>query len=204
MMQAREAPMVSEKRYKRKIYFINKDFQSRFILRFVAVATVWSAASVLLFFYLANKKLEEVRYSSYIDMSTTSELLMPVTIGALAVSLLIFAGILGYAIHRLLHKLSGPLGQIRRDIARIAGGDLTSDIILREKDEFQDLAAGLEAMRTELRERIARIKDQQATLAAAAAELNKSVREGNASPQHVASLEDALARLKERVHAFQS
>ncbi len=196
--------MSSVKRYRRKIYFINKDFQSRFILRFVAVATVWSAASVLLFFYLANKKLEEIRYSSYIDMTTTSELLMPVTIGALAVSLLIFAGILGYAIHRLLHNLSGPLGQIRRDILRIAAGDLTSDIILREKDEFQDLAADLEGMRTELRERIVRIKEQQSMLSAAAADLNKSVQEGNASLQHVASLEAAVVRMKEGVRAFQS
>ena len=196
--------MSSVKRYRRKIYFINKDFQSRFILRFVAVATVWSAASVLLFFYLANKKLEEIRYSSYIDMTTTSELLMPVTIGALAVSLLMFAGILGYAIHTLLHKLSGPLGQIRRDILRIAAGDLTSDIILREKDEFQDLAADLEGMRTELRERIVRIKEQQSMLSAAAADLNKSVQEGNASLQHVASLEAAVVRMKEGVRAFQS
>jgi methyl-accepting chemotaxis protein len=203
-MQAREAPRLFGKQSKRKIYFIKKDFQSRFILRFAAVATVWSAASVLLFFYLANKKLEEIRYSSHIDIATTSELLLPVTIGSLAVSLLIFAGILGYAIHTLLHKLSGPLGQLRRDIARIEGGDLTSDIILREKDEFQDLAADLEEMRKELRARIARIKEQQAALSAAAAELGRSVQEGNASPQQAVSLESAVARMKEGVHAFQS
>jgi len=191
-------------RNKRKIYLIKKGFQSRFILRFVAVSTIWSAASVLLFFYLANKKLEEIRYSSYIDMRTTSELLMPVTIGALAVSLLMFAGILGYAIHTLLHKLTGPLGQIRRDISRIAGGDLTSDIILREKDEFQDLAADLEGMRTELRSRIARIKEQQAMLSAAAVELSRSAREGSASLQQVAALETAVARMQEDVRAFQS
>jgi len=196
--------MLSGKHSKRKIYFIKKDFQSRFILRFVAVSTVWPAASVLLFFYLTNKKLEIIRYSSHIDIKTTSELLMPVTIGALAVSLLIFAGILGYAIHTLVHRLSGPLGQIGRDLSRMAGGDLTSDIILREKDEFQDLAADLEEMRKELRARIARIKEQQAALSAAAAELGRSVREGNTSPQHVAFLESAVARMKEGVHAFQS
>lgn len=196
--------MLFGRQNKRKIYFIKKEFQARFILRFVAVATVWSAASVLLFFYLANKKLEEIRYASHIDIRTTSELLMPVTIGALAVSLLIFAGILGCAIQTLLHRLSGPLGQIRRDIARIADGDLTSDIMLREKDEFQDLATDLEGMRRELRERIARIKEQQAVLSAAADELSRSVREGNASSKQVASLETAAARMKEGVRAFQS
>ena len=196
--------MLFGRKNKRKIYFIKKEFQARFILRFVAVATVWSAASVLLFFYLANNKLEEIRYASHIDIRTTSELLMPVTIGALAVSLLIFAGILGCAIQTLLHRLSGPLGQIRRDIARMADGDLTSDIILREKDEFQDLATDLEGMRRELRERIARIKEQQAVLSAAADELSRSVLEGNASSQQAASLESAVARMKEGVRVFQS
>jgi methyl-accepting chemotaxis protein len=86
----------------------------------------------------------------------------------------------------------------------MAGGDLTSDIILREKDEFQDLAADLEEMRKELRARIARIKEQQAALSAAAAELGRSVQEGNASPQQAVSLESAVARMKEGVHAFQS
>jgi methyl-accepting chemotaxis protein len=204
LTQAREAHMLFGKRSKRKIYFIKKDFQSRFILRFVAVSTVWLAASVLLFFYLAHKKLEEIRYSSHIDIRTTSELLMPVTVSALAVSLLIFACILGYAIHTLLHRLSGPLDQIRRDISRIAGGDLTSDIILRKKDEFQDLAADLEKMRTVLRERFARIKEQQAMLSVAAVELSRSVQVGNASPQQVASLESVVAGMKEAVHVFQS
>jgi len=196
--------MLFGKRNKRKIYFIKKNFQTRFILRFVAVAAGWSAASLLLFFYLANEKLEEVRYSSHIDISTTGELLMPVTIGVLASSLLLFAGVLGYAIHTLLHRLSGPLGQIRRDLARISSGDLTSDIVLRENDEFRDLAADLEEMRRELLQRIARLKEQQATLSAASAELGRAAWEGNASPQHVVSLESAVALMKEGVHAFQS
>lgn len=186
----------------RKIYFIQKDFQSRFILRFVAIASVWAAATVVIFAYLAEKRLEEIRYSTHLNIKTTSDLLMPTTIGAHVVSLLIFAGILAYTMHSLWRRLSMPLFTIKKDITRIAGGDLASAVVLREGDEFQDLAAGLDTMRSEIRERIVRIKERQRSVSAAAAELNKSVLKGTPSVSHAASLQSAVEQMKGDVNAF--
>jgi len=186
----------------RKIYFIKKDFQSRFILRFVAIASVWAAATVVLFGYLAEKRLEEIRYSTHITIKTTSELLMPSTISAHVVSLLIFAGILAYTMRSLWQSLSVPLFTIKKDIERIAGGDLTSEVALREHDEFQDLAVDLDTMRSKLRERIVSIKEQQRSVSAAAAEINKSIFKGTPSLAHAASLQSAVEQMKGDVHAF--
>jgi len=186
----------------RKIYFIKKDFQSRFILRFVAIASVWAAATVLLFAYLAEKRLEEIRYSTHITIKTTSELLMPSTISAHVVSLLIFAGILAYTMRSLWHNLSVPLFTIKKDIERIADGDLTSEVVLREHDEFQDLAVDLNTMRSKLREKIVRIKEHQRSVSAAAAEINKSIFKGTPSLSHAASLQSAVEQMKGDVHAF--
>jgi methyl-accepting chemotaxis protein len=186
----------------RKIYFIKKDFQSRFILRFVAIASVWAAATVLLFAYLAEKRLEEIRYSTHITIKTTSELLMPSTISAHVVSLLIFAGILAYTMRSLWQRLSVPLFTIKKELQRIAGGDLMSEVALREHDEFQDLAADLDTMRSKLRERIVRIKERQQSVSAAAAEINRSVLKGKPSLSHAVSLQSALERMKGDVHAF--
>lgn len=187
---------------KRKIYFIKKDFQSRFILRFVAVATAWAAVMVVLYAYLAEKRLGRLRFSSHIDITTTSELLLPVTVGASVVSLLVFAGILAYAFHSLWKRLSPPLASIKKDLARIAGGELTGEIILRENDEFQDLAIDLDGMRKELRGKILLIKEPLQALRASAAELNESVARGNPSSTHAASLQSAVERMKEHVNAF--
>jgi methyl-accepting chemotaxis protein len=186
----------------RKIYFIKKDFQTRFILRFVAIATAWAAVTVMLFAYLAEKKLERLRFSSHINITTTSELLMPITLGAHVVSLLIFAGILAYTIHALWKRLSPPLYDIKKDIARIAGGELASEVTLRENDEFQDLAADLDMMRRELREKIIRINEQQRVLSNAVAELSGSIIKGNPSLADAASLRSAVARMKEDLQAF--
>lgn len=187
---------------KRKIYFIKKDFQSRFILRFVAVATAWAAVMVVLYAYLAERRLGRLRFSSHIDITTTSELLLPVTVGVSVVSLLVFAGILAYTFHSLWKRLSPPLASIKKDLARIAGGELTGEIILRENDEFQDLAVDLDGMRKELRGKILLIKEPLQALRASAAELSGSVARGNPSLTHTASLQSAVERMKEHVNAF--
>ena len=180
----------------RKIYFIKKDFQSRFILRFVVIATVWAATTVLLFTYLAKKQLNALRYSSYIDIKTTGDLLLPITVGAHIVSLLLFAGLLAYTIHSLWEKLSLPLKKIKTNISHIAVGDLTNNITLDSDEEFQDMAADLEGMRIALRARFVRIKEQQQRLAAAVAELNRSIHAGTSPVSPMASLRDSIERMK--------
>ena len=186
----------------RKIYFIDKDFQSRFILRFIAVATVWATASVMLFAYLAGKRLDSIRYSSHIDVSTMKELLLPITVGAHTVSLLLFAGILAYTISALWRRLSPPLYSIKKDITRIAGGDLMSEVSLSKEEEFQDLAAEVDGMRKELREKIVRIQEQQPLLSAAAVDFSNSILEGNPSLSHIAALQTSVERMKEHVRAL--
>ena len=186
----------------RKIYFIDKDFQSRFILRFVAVATMWAVATIMLFAYLAGKRLDAIRYSSYIDIKTTSELLLPVTVGVHVISLLVFAGILATTINSLWKRLSPPLYSIKKDIVRIAGGDLASEVSLSKGEEFQYLAIELDGMRTGVREKIVRLKEQQAVLSAAADELVRSTLGGKPSLPSAASLQSAVERMKKDVQAF--
>jgi methyl-accepting chemotaxis protein len=187
---------------KRKRYFIRKDFQSRFILRFVAATAVWGVTTVLLFVFLAGRKLDDLRYSSHIDLQTTSELLLPITAGVHAASLLIFAGILTYTIHTLWHKLSGPLTGLKKSLVRIADGDLTGRVVLRKEDEFQYLARDLEVMRSGLREKIVGLKERQRELSAAAAELAASIPGGDRLPARVAALQSAVDRMQEELHAF--
>ena len=189
-------------RYSRKTYFIKKDFQSRFILRFVAIATIWAVASVFLFAYLAKNRLDAIRYSSYVDIKTTGDLLLPVTISAHVISLIIFAGILAYTVYSLWKRLSSPLQKIKTDITRIAVGDLTGHVMVDRNEEFQDLAEDLDGMRSALRERIVGVKDHQRGLAAASVELARSINEGIDLAAPVASLRNAVARMKDDVNAF--
>lgn len=187
---------------KRRIYFIKKDFQTRFILRFVLAASAWSAATVVLYAYLANEKLQRLRFSNHIDITTTNELLMPLTVGVAVISLLMFAVFLAYTFHSLWKKLSPPLLIIKKDLARMADGELAEAVILPEHYEFQDLAAELDGMRKELGEKVLRLKEQQPALSAAAAELSGAALAGSPSPAQAASLRLAVEQMQKHIDAF--
>lgn len=186
----------------RRIYFINKKLQTRFILKFVFIVICWAVATVAMYTYLVGKKLESLRYSSHIDIKTTGELFLPITLGTHLISFLIFAALLAYAMRSILKRLSPPLYSIKKDLARIASGDLTSKVSLCEGEEFQELASGLEMMRSKLRENIVLIKDQQLALSAATAEIEHSISAGNLSMTHAASLQSAVTRMRESVQMF--
>lgn len=169
---------------------------------FVAIATVWAAAAAILYSYLAGKKLDDVRYSSHIDIKTISELLVPITFAAQAASLLIFAAILAYTVNSLWKRLSPPLYSLKKDIARIAGGDPMNEVSLSSDEEFQDLAADLDSMRYGLQEKIVRLKEQQRILSAAADELSRSTLEGKPSLTHAAAVQAAVKGLKAAADVF--
>lgn len=186
----------------RKIYLIRKDLQLRFILRFVVVAAIWAVTTVALFAYLAGKKLDDLRYSSHFDLQTASELLLPITVGVHAISLLVFAGILAYTIRRLWRKFSPPLAALKNSLAGMAGGDLTKEVRLRKEDEFQDLALELDMMRSALRDKIIRIKERQPALSVAAVELNTAIVSGKRDLARIATLQSAAELMKGEVNAF--
>ncbi len=172
-------------------------------MRFVVLAIIWAAVAVTLFLYLAQKKLTVLSYSSYWDVATINELLLPITIGVQVVTLVVFGGILAYSIRSLLTRLSQPLFAIKRSLAAIAGGDLASKVVLRKEDAFQDLAMDLDEMRATLREKIVRIKEKQPALSSASAELSTSMLTGTPSLSYALSLQSAVERMKEEIRAFQ-
>jgi len=186
----------------RKIYLIKKDFQARFILRFVATATAWAAATVVLFVMMAERRLDEIRYTSHIPVRTTAELLLPSALTAQFVTLLIFAASLAYAIHDLWGRLSVPLYSIKKDLAGMAVGDLVSPVTLRGDDEFQDLAGELDRMRQDVRQKIAKIKDRHDGLSRVAGELQKSILKGKPSVSQASLLRETVERMKEDVNVF--
>jgi methyl-accepting chemotaxis protein len=186
----------------RRIYFIKKDFQTRFILRFVITATAWAVITVILFVIMAERRLEEVRYSTHIMVKTTSDVLLPSALTAQFITILIFAAALAYAIHSLWMSLAAPLFSLKKDIARIAGGDLVSPVTLREEDEFQDLASELDKMRNDLHHRWARIKERHDRLTEAAGVLHTSVIKGKPSVSHASLLRESVERMKEEINVF--
>lgn len=187
---------------RRRIIFINKDFQGRFVLRFVITTTLWAVAAITLFAYFAGKRLQDALYTTHLKATSPGELLLSSTVTAYAIALVLFVALLAYAVYTLRKRNMVPLYMLKKDISRIAAGDLVTPVFLREEDEFQDLATDVDAMRRELERKLAEIKEGHAAFSSAISGLQKAVLKGNPSADQVVPLKEAVTRMKEGLNAF--
>jgi nitrate/nitrite-specific signal transduction histidine kinase len=151
---------------------------------------------------MAEKRLEEFLYSPHINIKTTSELLMPSAVHAHIISLLFFTALLAYVIRSLWKKLAGPIYSLKKDITRIASGDLVSGVALRGDEEFQDLASDLDRMRGELRDKFVRLKGREEDLSLAVSTLDRAVLKGAPSVAHLPVVREATAKMREELRGF--
>jgi methyl-accepting chemotaxis protein len=188
--------------YRRRVYLISRDFQSRFILRFVMTTTVWVVLSISLFTLIAQRKLEDVLYSPHINLRTTVDVLMPSAVQAHVASLILFTAILVLAVRALWRRLSGPLYSLKKDIVRISGGDLVGGVVLREDEEFQDLAGMLDRMRTDLRRKFTSIRGRNDELSATILDLDRALARGTLPAERVLAVKTAVERIREDLNGF--
>lgn len=186
----------------RRKYFIAKDFQTRFILRFVLTTTIWAAAALFLFMFTVEKRLDEFLYSPHIDMKTALELLMPSFLRTMLLSFILFFILLAYAIRQLSSRLSEPLYSLKKDVGRLSAGDLVSGVTGRDGDEFQELASALDRMRSQLRKKFVSIKEWHQETAACVADLNRAILKRNSAIAQIDALRDATAKLREELNGF--
>ena len=187
---------------RRRHYFINKDYQTRFILRFAVITTICSIASVVLFSWFAGKRLENQMYSIHLSVASADELLLPSVLAAEGIALVVYLLLLAYAVHDLGKRISAPLYMLRKDIMRISAGDLAIPVSLRPGDEFQDLAAHVDGMRKELGVRFARIKEAQQGLARSVSGMERAYLKGRPLTDHVGETRKAVERIKEAAGVF--
>lgn len=147
------------KGYKRRNYFIKKGFQSRFILRFLLVSSLWSVLSIALFNFMAYKKIDSMLFSMRLPAKNTGSLFMKevffANITALLFIVLTFL-VTARGIHR---KIVRSLFRIRVDILRFARGDMESRIMLSQEDEFKDFAETFNGMAVALHQRFSDMKN---------------------------------------------
>jgi len=134
------------KPYRRRHYFIEKQTQGRFILRFVAISLAGGLLAVGLFVYLGGRKMEELLYSMILPQKSAAELLLPELLWINAAILIFIASVLLITTRKYMQQFNGPLKKITSDLKKSTDGDLTIRVSLRKDDAFQDVAHEMREM----------------------------------------------------------
>lgn len=167
---------MQERSWKRRNFFIKKDFQGKFMLRsfililagafvFAAILSVFSAHTVTMTYE-----------DSYLRLDRTPKALMQEVIRAYGLYIFLLGIVISGISLFLSHRVAGPLYRLEKSVEEIMKGNLAFKITLRQKDETKELA---DLMNTMIGSLSSRIKD---------ASLN-----ADAAYYHLASLKNRLS-----------
>lgn len=185
-------------KFRRRNYLINKDFQFKVILIFITVALIGSFVAVALFNYFALKELESQMWSIHINAQSTGEFLKPLFLKVNVASFIFISLLLSIFAFWIVKKISGPLYRMSTDIRKASSGDLTTEIILRERDDFRDLAEDLNSMIKNLRVNIQDIYNKYAEISRQLAKFN----EGDINKDDYNELLSRIESIEENINRF--
>ncbi len=189
--------------FRRRKYLVSSNFQLKFILTFLIISLLSSIAAVVVFNVLAMKELEAQIWSVHISAQSTGDILKPLFIKVNIISLICISALLVVIAFLVIRKTAGPLYRMSNDIRRIADGDLSAGVSLREKDEFKDVADTLNSMTQYLRTEFSSMSEKYNDISLLLGNLSKPSGEGHVSPKDYDAVMKNIADIESKVNKFQ-
>jgi methyl-accepting chemotaxis protein len=125
---------------KRKNYFINKEFQGRYIFNAFLLLTFGSVLFVLIFSFFSSSTLSIVYENYHLRLGTTPGILLNKILSTQWL-FIVFGGIVITLITLFLtHRVAGPFFRFEKTFDRMIEKDISVRIALRPKDEGKVLA----------------------------------------------------------------
>jgi methyl-accepting chemotaxis protein len=146
----------------RRQYFIKKDFQTRFIVRFILVLIIGGIISVGLTLMTTRGTLTTSYVDARLVIQDTPLAILPSVILTTLITIVVVGVIAAIVMLLVSHKIAGPMFRFEKDIERIAGGDLKSHIHLRKGDQFQEMVTTLNTMIDSLNSKVSEIRQAAA------------------------------------------
>ncbi|MDD5423395.1 MAG: HAMP domain-containing protein [Candidatus Omnitrophota bacterium] len=143
---------------RRRNYYIDKKFQTNFIIKFCSLVALGAAISGYIIYSMSRATVTTTFINSRLTIKSTADYLLPAVFLSSAV-VIVLIGLATIAVTLLTsHKIAGPLYRLEKDIDEITAGNLNIRFNLRKGDEIKALASSLERMSANLRDRIVRIR----------------------------------------------
>lgn len=168
---------------RRKNYFIKRDFQKKFILRFCALVIMGSAISGIFLLLVSRGSVTTAFVNSRLSIVSTVDYILPGLLGSSLVTIILISIATAIVIMYLSHRIAGPLFKVEKSAREIGAGDLALRIRLRSTDEMAKLADCFNEMTENLNIHLSEIKAESRRLGSEINDLK---------------VQDALEKLREK------
>lgn len=135
------------KENRRKNFFIDKKFQSEFIVKFCMIITAATFLAGVMTYYLTRQSATVAFESLQVQVKSTADFILPVIIWIFLI--VAFLGALVTIAVTLFtsHRIAGPLFRIKMELGRLINKDFSHPIKVRAKDQLKIVASDFEQLR---------------------------------------------------------
>jgi nitrogen fixation/metabolism regulation signal transduction histidine kinase len=185
-------------RYKRRNYFIKKNFQGKLILGYFLFVLMGCLIFTVILAILSTDSLTVVYQDNDLQIGQTPFMLVKQLLTANWIFIVVGSAFVVLVAMMITHRLAGPLFRLERAVDNMGRGQLNDIIRLREKDEGKELAAKLNYFNRELSENFRVIERQSNNIEDLIVQYN-SLNPKNATQEDYDSLFNSIARQNEAV-----
>jgi methyl-accepting chemotaxis protein len=156
-------------KYCRKNVYIDKDFQTRFILKFCALVALGAGLTIGLLYLLSLQSTTVSFVQAKVKVMTTADFILPVLVQTVLV-VMGLVSIASIAVTLIVsHKIAGPLFRFKQTFRELANGNFSNQVRLRKGDQLIEVADDFNQMITVVR---ARLIEAKKALALVQADIN--------------------------------
>jgi methyl-accepting chemotaxis protein len=148
-----------EKPYKRRIYFIERSFQARFILKFCLLVVLAGILTIGVLYFLAMRSTTVSIAHSRVVVRTTADFILPLLVQTVVI-VSVLVGLATILVTLFVsHKIAGPLYRFKMVMQALSSGDFSTDFRIRHLDQLQDIAVAFNAMIGKIRSELKSLKE---------------------------------------------
>lgn len=199
--------MVKYTQDRRKNYFIKKEFQTKFILKFCMLVILTALISAFVIYYFSSRSVTTIFENSRLTIKPSTEFIMPGLILSSLISVILVGIATVVVVLFVSHSIAGPLYKLENSLERLANGDVSFNIQFRRKDEMKRLAQVFNVASQNLNSLISNAKAESVQLDSVIKELKTVVektpkeQQGNLS-ESIEKLEIVKSHLSEKLNKF--
>lgn len=144
---------------KRKIYFIDKQFQTKFIIKFCLVVISGGLLTIGLVYLFSSRATTVSIVNGNVVVRRTADFLLPVLLQTVAIVVALTAlATIGVTLF-VSHRIAGPMYRFRKVLENVEKGDFSHGFKLRTHDQLKELADSLNQMIRVNRLQVATMKE---------------------------------------------
>lgn len=147
-----------KKDYARRNYFIEKEFQTNFIIKFCLLIVAAGLLTISILYLLSGKSTTVSIVNSRVVVRTTADFLLPILIQTVVITTIIVGLAAIFVTLFVSHKIAGPLYRFKKILETLSQGDFSSDFHIRHFDQLQELVNAFNSMTGKIRDQLNSLK----------------------------------------------